>query len=172
MQFGFNYTFEDYKQLSTALYRRFWYGKLPVKVWLALGVLVFFCGFAASVIGSSGSWVRNWLSFVLFIVGGGVIGAVVGLWFQIRSFFKKQKLDGLRIQYDVRGDGIKAVSEQYDSFIKWDAIEAATASPGYRFLWINKLQGFAIPDRCFQDEAQRADFDNRLRQALGEKVKW
>jgi hypothetical protein len=91
------------------------------------------------------------------------------LWYQIRSFYRKQKLEGLEVTYDIGPDGIRGQSSQYDSMIRWDGIEAVSAAPGYRFVWLNKLQGLVFPDRCFEGKQQMDEFDRLVRERLGSK---
>jgi hypothetical protein len=170
MQLRFTYTFEDFKQLSLGLARRYWYGKLPVRAWLAIGILAAIAAAAVTLWAPRGTTLHTWGALPLFVVTGAVIGGLAGLRFQIRSYFRKQKLDGVEITYDVSDSGIRARSSQYDTLMQWDGCEAATSAPGYRFVWLNKLQGMVFPDRCFESEAQKIEFERLVQSKLGSKA--
>jgi hypothetical protein len=170
MQLRFTYTFEDFKQLSLALTRRYWYGKVPLRAWVTIAILCVVGAGLAFAYAPRGSFMHTWGGLMLIIPVGAILGGIFGLWYQIRSFYRKQKLDGLEVTYDIGPDGIRGQSSQYDSMIRWDGIEAVSAAPGYRFVWLNKLQGLVFPDRCFEGKQQMDEFDRLVRERLGSKA--
>jgi hypothetical protein len=75
-----------------------------------------------------------------------------------------------RVDYQFSEDGVDAKGTSFESKLSWDMIIKAQEIADFVMLYSTGFTALLIPLRCFEDDSQREDFKNLVRNKLGARA--
>lgn len=173
MQLQFLYGFTDYMALTNKMFDSGMLGRHWRSLSWTAGIGLLLAG--ALLAGLSGMW--GWNARIAGVILSAVGGALIAIqWvivpWQIRYYYRKQGLDDVLVEINATEEGVHTFDRGIESRMQRSTFIRADDAPGYHFLWLNKLQGIAVPDRVFEDGAARQSFRELVERQMPDRVQW
>jgi len=159
MKAVFTYIYDDYAALNRAIERHGKWAKYS-KFILILIVLV---NLAISVFFIADALLNGFSLKLIYFANAGLALLLVLLVYVVRplylrSYYKKQMLEGKVVNLEFAEDGIEINMPDFKGKHNWSSIIRADEEPEHYLLWINKVQAYCVPKRAFENENDSEGF--------------